>query len=108
LGASPSKKAVARIKEKVGELLVPSNTGTWEEVRDRLNQMLRGWSSYFSYGTRASAYRAVRNHVYESVRHFLRRRHQVQSRGTNRFSKEAVFGELRVLEVRRVQMERRS
>jgi RNA-directed DNA polymerase len=108
LGASPSKKAVARIKEKVGELLVPSNMGTWEEVRNRLNQMLRGWSSYFSYGTRASAYRAVRNHVYESVRHFLRRRHQVQSRGTNRFSKEAVFGELRVLEVRRVQMERRS
>jgi len=63
LGASPSKKAVARIKEKVGELLVPSNTGTWEEVRDRLNQTLRGWSAYFSYGTRAAAYRAVRNHV---------------------------------------------
>ncbi len=27
LGASPSKKAVARIKEKVGNLLMPSNTG---------------------------------------------------------------------------------
>ena len=77
LGASPSKKAVARIKEKVGELLVPSNTGTWEEARDRLNQMLRGWSAYFSYGTRAEAYRAVESYVYESVRHFLRRRHQV-------------------------------
>jgi len=99
LGASPSKKAVARIKEKVGELLVPSNTGTWEEVRDQLNQRLRGWSAYFSYGTRATAYRAVRNHVYESVRHFLRRRHQVHSRGTDRFSIEAVFGELGVLQL---------
>jgi len=59
LGASPSKKAVARIKEKVGNLLIPSNTGTWEEVRDRLNQILRGWSAYFSYGTRAAAYGAV-------------------------------------------------
>src|SRR5262249_53666501 len=28
LGASPSKKAVARIKAKVGELLVPGNKGT--------------------------------------------------------------------------------
>ena len=108
LGASPSKKAVTRIKAKVGELLVPSNTGTWEEVRDRLNQILRGWSAYFSYGTRAAAYRAVRNHVYESVRHFLRRRHQVHSRGTNRFSIPAVFGELGVLQLSSNKVESRS
>ena len=99
---------MARIKVKVGELLVPGNTGTWEEVRDRLNQMLRGWSAYFSYGTRAAAYRAVRNHVYESVRHFLRRRHQVPSRGTNRFSIKAVFGELGVLQLSRAEAEPRS
>jgi RNA-directed DNA polymerase len=108
LGASPSKKAVARIKEKVGNLLIPSNTGTWEEVRGRLNQILRGWSAYFSYGTRVAAYDAVDNYVYESVRHFLRRRHQVQSRGTSCFSKEAVFGELGVLQLRRVQVNPRS
>jgi len=108
LGASPSKKAVARIKEKVGNLLLPSNTGTWEEVRGRLNQNLRGWSAYFSYGTRAAAYEAVDNYVYESVRHFLRRRHQVQSRGTNRFSIKAVFGELGVLQLSRAKAEPRS
>lgn len=108
LGASPSKKAVARIKEKVGNLLIPSNTGTWEEVRDRLNQILRGWSAYFSYGTRAAAYGAVDNYVYESVRHFLRRRHQVQSRGTDRFSMEAVFGELGVLQLRQANVNPRS
>src|SRR6516225_5639386 len=107
-GRSPSKKAVARIKEKVGNLLIPSNTGTWEEVRNRLNQILRGWSAYFSYGTRTAAYGAVDNHVYESVRHFLRRRHQVQSRGTDRFSIKAVFGELGVLRLRRIQVTPRS
>jgi RNA-directed DNA polymerase len=104
LGASPSKKAVARIKEKVGDLLAPSNVGPWPEVRDRLNQTLRGWSAYFSYGTRTMAYRAVDNHVYESVRHFLRRRHKVQSRGTSRFSAEVVYGELGVLRLRDVQL----
>jgi RNA-directed DNA polymerase len=108
LGASPSKKAVARIKEKVGQLLVPSNTGTWEEARNRLNQILRGWSAYFSYGTRVTAYDAVDNYVYESVRHFLRRRHQVPSRGTNRFSIKAVFGELGVLQLSRAKARPRS
>ena len=102
LGASPSKKALARIKEKVGNLLVPSHTGAWEEVRDRLNQILRGWSAYFHYGTRAAAY------VYESVRHFLRRRHQVHTRGTKRFSVKAVFGELGVLQLSRAKAEPRS
>ena len=108
LGASPSKKAVARIKEKVGNHLVASNTKAWEEVRDRLNQILRGWSAYFSYGTRTAAYRAVDNYVYQSVRHFLRRRHKVQSRGTRRFSDEVVFRKLGVLRLRDVQLGPRS
>jgi RNA-directed DNA polymerase len=103
LGASPSKKAVARIKERVGDLLVPGNAGAWEQVRDRLNQMLRGWSSYFSYGTRAAAYDAVDNYVYDRVRHFLRRRRQVPSRGTNRFSIKAL-GELGVLQLSRTKV----
>jgi RNA-directed DNA polymerase len=108
LGASRPKKAVARIKEKVGNLLIPSNRGTWEEVRNRLNQILRGWSAYFSYGTRTAAYGAVDNYVYESLRHFLRRRHQVQSRSTDRFSIKAVFGELGVVHLRRIQVQPRS
>ena len=87
---------------------MPSNTGSWAEVRDRLNQILRGWSAYFSYGTRTQAYRAVDNYIYERARHFLRRRHKVQSRGTTRFSIEAVFGELGVLKLRRIQMGSRS
>ena len=32
-----------------------------------------------------SAYRAVDNYVYDRVRHFLRRRHKVQGRGTRGF-----------------------
>jgi RNA-directed DNA polymerase len=108
LGASPAQKAVARIKAKVGDLLVPGNVGAWPEVRDRLNRMLRGWSAYYSYGTRMPAYRAIDNYVYQSVRNFLRRRHKVQSRGTGCFSDEVVFGELGVLRLRRVHLGPRS
>lgn len=102
LGASPSKKSVLRLKAKVSDLLVPGNMGAWPEVRDRLNRLLRGWATYFSHGTRLPAYRAVDNHVYERVRHFLVRRHNVPTRGTKRFNNEAVFGVLGVLRLRRV------
>ncbi len=104
LGASPSKKSVLRLKEKVGEVLAPSNQAPWTEVRGQLNRLLHGWSAYFGYGTRLIAYRAVDNHVYHSVRRFLVRRHKVQSRGTNRFSDEVVFGERGVLRLRRVHL----
>ncbi len=102
LGASPSKKSVQRIKTKIGELLVPGNTGSWNTVCDRLNALLRGWSAYFSFGTRLQAYRAIDNHVYDRVRHFLTRRHKVQGRGTRKFSDDQVFGGLGVLRLRRV------
>jgi RNA-directed DNA polymerase len=66
--------------------------------------VLRGWAHYFSYGTRLMAYRAVDHYVYERVRQFLRRRHQVPSRGTRRFSVERVFGELGVFQLRRFRL----
>ena len=104
LGASPSKKSVSRIKRKVGDLLQPRHVGTWPEVRDQLNRILRGWSAYFGYGSRRAAYRAIDNYVYQGVLDFLRRRRKVQSRGTHRFSYQAVYGELGVLRLRRVHL----
>src|SRR6202521_1669836 len=59
LGAAPSKKSVRKLTTKVGELLVRGNHDPWPKVCGRLNAMLRGWSAYFSYGTRRMAYRAV-------------------------------------------------
>jgi len=104
LGASPSKKSVARLRQKVNAVLVPGNTGPWPKVRDQLNRLLRGWSNYFGYGTRMPAYRAVDNHVAARVRHFPRRRHKVSSRGTQRWADEVIFGPLGVLRLRRVHL----
>jgi RNA-directed DNA polymerase len=101
LGAAPAKKAVWRVKGRIRQILRPSNQAPWEEVVQELNAVLRGWANHFSYGTRLMAYRAVDNYVYEGVRHFLRRRHKVPSRGTKRFPREQVFGELGVFQLRR-------
>lgn len=97
IGESPSKKSVARLRQKVGDMLVPGNVAPWPEVRDRLNATLRGWSTYFSQGDCYPAYRAVNHYVYQSVRVFLRRRHKVPSLGTARYSDRVVFGKLGVL-----------
>jgi RNA-directed DNA polymerase len=102
-GASPSKKSQQRVKRKVNDLLTPSQVGTWDEIRIRLNQTLNGWTAYFSYGTRTLAYRAVDHHVYQRVRNFLRRRHHVPTRGTRQFSAKKVYGKLGVVQLRAIQ-----
>src|SRR5512132_202805 len=73
-------------------------------AQDREVVGVRGWTAYFGYGTRLPAYRAIDSHVYERVRRFLVRRHKVPSHGTNRFPREAVFGALGVLHLRRVHL----
>ena len=101
LGAVPAKKAVQRVKGRIRGILQPGNQAPWDEVKQERNRVLRGWANSFAYGTRLLAYRAVDNDVYQSVRHFLRRRHKVPSRGTRRFPAEQVFGELGVFRLRR-------
>ena len=100
IGRSPSKKSVNRIKEKVGDILKPQNVTPWDEVRDRLNQILTGWKTYFRLGSTSKAYRAIDEHVEERARHFLRRRHKVSSQGTHQFSMKRIFGELGVFRLR--------
>lgn len=97
LGASPSRRSVQRMKDKVGELLQPRETGPWPEVRDKLNDGVRGWKGYFCYGTLLAAYKAIDRHVCDRVRHFLKRRHKVPGRGTRRFAPSVVYGELGVV-----------
>jgi RNA-directed DNA polymerase len=100
IGCSPSKKSVNQIKQSVGEHLKPRNVAPWEEVRDRLNQKLRGWKEYFGLGSPGKAYEVLDEHVEERVRHFLRRRHKVSSQGTREFSMKRIFGELGVFRLR--------
>ena len=100
LGASPSKKSVQRVKDKIGAILAPSEVGTWPSVRKRLNRLLVGWSAYFSYGSRLAAYRAIDDHVYDRVLEFLVRRQKIDDRGTRQIPAQKVFGELGVHRLR--------
>jgi RNA-directed DNA polymerase len=102
LGTGASRKSVSRVRQKIGEVLKPSNVQPWEAVRDQLNRVLRGWAAYFGPGTHLIAYRAVDHHVYTRFRLFLIRRHKVPSRGTGRYPDTEVFGALGVLRLRSI------
>jgi RNA-directed DNA polymerase len=97
LAAKPSRKSVQRAKTAVRAALRPGNHDRWPEVAADLNRRLRGWATYFNYGTRVLAYRAIDHYVADAVQHFLRRRHKVPTRGTRRFGAQHVIGELGVL-----------
>jgi RNA-directed DNA polymerase len=102
MAAQPSEKAIGQLKQKVYDLLQPSQVRPWEEVRDQLNAKLRGWKGYFSYGSLRKAYREIDAYVYDRVRYFLRRRQQASgSRGTRRFSAAVVSGKLGVIRLQR-------
>ncbi|WP_447973506.1 reverse transcriptase domain-containing protein [Nitrospira sp. Kam-Ns4a] len=104
LGAAPAKRAVQGIKRRIRQILGSGNQLPWEPVRAELNSVLRGWAASFSYGTRLMAYRAVDRSGATRVRHFLRRRHKVPTRGTRRCSSDMIFGEWGVLRLRRVHL----
>ena len=104
LSAKPSKKSVARCRQAIRDILCPGNMAPWDVVAVWLNRVLRGWSSYFSYGTRMMAYRTIDNHVAERVRNFLCRRQKVSGRGTKRFANERIFSDMGVLHLRRVHL----
>jgi hypothetical protein len=73
------------------------NPAPWQQLVRDLNCTIRGWATYFSYGSCSKARRAVHRHVYHAIRRFLRSRHNVAGRGYRAFSEPVVFGKLGVL-----------
>jgi RNA-directed DNA polymerase len=105
LSAQPSKKSQKKLKEKVNLLLYPGNPTPWIELRTRLNRLLTGWAEYFQFGYTTKAYQAVKWHVANRVRQFLRRRHKLPS-GTSRFGFLEVYGKVGVTDLHQVRRRR--
>ncbi len=96
LGASPSKKSVQRLKDRVGDILVPGNMGRWEEGARHAEPLAAGLVLLLQPGTHYAVDRAIEAHVSDCVRHFLARRHKMPARSIGPFSRTAVFGHLGV------------
>ena len=100
--ATPSKKAIQRLKHDLRQWLHRTNSRPVEEVIATLNRKVRGWANYFRYGSVWHVRNNLEQFVYQRVRGFLRRRHQVQTRATRRFGRRYVFRELGVVSLARL------
>jgi RNA-directed DNA polymerase len=77
LTAVPSDKAVARRKERVREATGPKRCFVpLSELVQQMNQELRGWGAYFSYGHPRRAHRKVNAFVLGRLTRHLKRRSQ--------------------------------
>jgi RNA-directed DNA polymerase len=99
-GATPSKKAVQRLKHSLRQELVRTNLRPLPEVIETLNHKLRGWATYFRYGSVWRGRAKLDRFVYERLRGFLRRRHQVQTRANRHFPQRYVFDKLGVISLK--------
>jgi RNA-directed DNA polymerase len=102
LGATPSKKAIARLRERIRSILRPGNMLPWEAITKELNATVRGWANYFGYGTVTGVRKAIDAYVGERVRAFMRRRHKIRRGGSMKpFAFQRVHAELGVYAISR-------
>jgi RNA-directed DNA polymerase len=80
LNIIPSKKAVARLRDKIREKTRSGYKKTLREVIEEINVILRGWSNYFCYGYPRKVFRDVNHFVRCRFERFLLNRSQRRSR----------------------------
>ena len=79
IGTRPSKASVQSICREISERtaarygLIPT-----EEMVQRLNWMLSGWSSYYHLGQVSPAYAALDEHTTKRLRRWLNRKHKIR------------------------------
>jgi RNA-directed DNA polymerase len=102
LGASPSRKKIAKLCDAIRELTSRRGTGHDEEyVVGKLNQKLVGWANYFSVGTVTKAYGVVNYHVTNRLRRWLCAKHKVRGPGYSRYPDAFLYQKLGLYQLRR-------
>jgi RNA-directed DNA polymerase len=76
LNVFPSKKSVARVRERVRALLAANPVTPITEVIGEVNRLLGGWQTYFSQGYPRQAFRGVSRYAVLALTRHLRRRSQ--------------------------------
>lgn len=86
LGTRPSRASIGKLCRTISDL-THCRTGLLDEevIVARLNRRLRGWGNYFFLGPVSIAYRQVDHHARQRLRQWLRRKHKVPGRGTQRY-----------------------
>jgi RNA-directed DNA polymerase len=71
----PSKKALARVMDKIRRLTRREQHRTLEDLLRRLNPVLRGWCNYFRHGASAQTFSYLDHFTWWRVVGWMRKRH---------------------------------
>jgi RNA-directed DNA polymerase len=80
LNVTPSKRALARVREKLRGVTTASAKRSLNATIAQVNTLLRGWTTYFRYGYPRAAFRALNYYLQVRFSRFLRNRSQRRSR----------------------------
>jgi RNA-directed DNA polymerase len=80
LHVGPSKRAQARVREKLRGVTQASAKRSLRETIATVNSLLTGWAAYFRYGHPRSAFRSLNYYLQVRFRRFTRNRSQRRSR----------------------------
>ena len=72
----PAKKALAAVTAKVKTTCWQNTNQPLEVLLHQLNSMLRGWTTYFKYGSSSATFGYLRIHVWEQVVRWQQRKHR--------------------------------
>ena len=80
LTVEPSRRAQARVREKLRQLTRTSAVRSLRDTVVAVDRLLRGWKAYFRYGYPRRVFRSLNHYVQVRFRCFLRNRSQRRSR----------------------------
>ncbi len=91
-GTRPSTKSVSRMRQAMHETI--DRRWLWlkdEEMVERVNRKLAGWSNYFCLGPVSKSYRAIDAYTSNRLRKWLCKKHKVRNTGFTRFPYEYLY-----------------
>jgi RNA-directed DNA polymerase len=101
LGHRPSKKSHRRLRQRIYE--ETSRNWLWlseQNMIAKLNRILVGWRNYFSVGTVQRSYRAIDAYLFQRLRQWWCRKHEVRNRRDSRFSTRFLYQQLGLAQLR--------
>ena len=80
LNVAPSRKAQARLRARIRQMVHSGNKKPIPEMIAEVNAVLIGWAGYFGYGYPRQAFRGVNHYVRDRLTRHMRRRSQRRCR----------------------------
>jgi len=91
----PSKESMKHIKLKIKALTCRKNHRIPKEVMiKKLNEVVRGWVTYFHYGHCSKDLSKIKDYLNARVRIYLREKHRIKNKGYKVFPYRYLYGEL--------------